>query len=149
MFWIPWAVFYDAPALNLKKWVCYGSYSLLFVISWFFIASFADSFSTLFTVKKSSWCSVWQAPASWTWERSLIKLVENTRLPINFLWYLMEYLSFYWKSYELLLIIYCSLMQWVISFWHAGLGLYLKIKYLATTIAESDSYSSLTSSYCT
>lgn len=147
MFWIPWAVFYDAPALNLKKWVCYGSYSLLFVISWFFIASFADSFSTLFTVKKSSWCSVWQAPASWTWERSLIKLVENTRLPINFLWYLMEYLSFYWKSYELLLIIYCSLMQWV-SFWHVGLGLYLKIKYLATTIAESDSYSSLTSSYC-
>lgn len=74
------------------------------IVTWPFVLLIFLAFPLLFSVKKNSWCSVWQASTSWTWERLLIKLVESTSSPINFLWYfkdkiLINYRVYIWDSW--------------------------------------------------
>jgi hypothetical protein len=86
------------------KTITFASQFLYSCFYWF------DVFPLWFTVKKNSWCSIRQASASWTWKRLLIKLVESTSFPIDFLWYLKRHI-FYW-----LWSIYVEILELCISF---------------------------------
>lgn len=74
---------------------------------------FLFAFPLWFTVKKNFWSSVWQASTSRTWERLLIKLVESTSYPVNFLWYLRDnffklsvgFIGYCWFMYAFFLFI--------------------------------------------